>query len=158
MENTYETLNDLLVNMFNEIMTIEEKALITDEFSNISITDMHIIEAIGLGNGRNMSSVAKDLEITVGTLTIAINNLVKKGYVNRNRSTKDRRVVLISLSDLGLKVYHHHAKFHKNMIKDIMALLDEDEMKVFLKGVGRINDYFQRMKTKKIKYKRTKKK
>lgn len=158
MENTYETLNDLLVNLFNEIMTIEEKALITDEFSNISITDMHIIEAIGLGNGRNMSSVAKDLEITVGTLTIAINNLVKKGYVNRNRSTKDRRVVLISLSDLGLKVYNHHALFHKNMIEDIIALLDEKEMEVFLKGVGGINDYFQRMKSKKVKYKKTKKK
>ncbi|QUH29400.1 MarR family winged helix-turn-helix transcriptional regulator [Vallitalea guaymasensis] len=157
MENTYETLNDLLVNLFNEIMTIEEKALITDEFSNISITDMHIIEAIGLGNGRNMSSVAKDLEITVGTLTIAINNLVKKGYVNRNRSTKDRRVVLISLSDLGLKVYNHHALFHKNMIEDIIALLDEKEMEVFLKGVGGINDYFQRMKSKKVKYKKTKK-
>ncbi|GMQ61245.1 MarR family winged helix-turn-helix transcriptional regulator [Vallitalea maricola] len=158
MENTYETLNDLLVNLFNEIMTIEEKALITDEFSNISITDMHIIEAIGLGNGRNMSSVAKDLEITVGTLTIAINNLVKKGYVNRNRSTKDRRVVLISLSDLGLKVYNHHATFHKNMIEDIIAILDQEEMNVFLKGIGGINEYFQKMKSKKVKYKKTKKK
>jgi DNA-binding MarR family transcriptional regulator len=157
MENTYETLNNLMVGMFNKIMTIEEKALITDEFSNISITDMHIIEAIGLGKGRNMSAVAKDLEITVGTLTIAINNLVKKGYVNRNRSTKDRRVVLISLSDLGLRVYNHHAMFHKNMIEDIMKLLSEEEMKVFLKGVGGINEYFQKMKTNKVKYKKNKK-
>ncbi|GKX32246.1 MarR family transcriptional regulator [Vallitalea longa] len=148
MENTYETLNNLLVNMFNEIMTIEEKALITDEFSNISITDMHIIEAIGLGNGRNMSSVAKDLEITVGTLTIAINNLVKKGYVNRNRSTKDRRVVLISLSNLGVKVYNHHKMFHKNMIQDIINLLDDEEMNSFLKAIGGINEYFQKMKNK----------
>ncbi len=85
----------------------------TKEFKNISITDMHIIEAIGMGEGRNMSSVAKSLEITVGTLTIAINNLVKKGYVNRTRSTKDRRVVLISLSEIGKKAYKHHAHFHK---------------------------------------------
>lgn len=148
MENTYETLNNLLVNMFNEIMTIEEKALVTDEFSNISITDMHIIEAIGVGNGRNMSSVAKDLEITVGTLTIAINNLVKKGYVNRNRSTRDRRVVLISLSDLGVRVFNHHKMFHKNMIEDIITLLDDEEMEIFLKAIGGLNEYFQKMKTK----------
>ncbi|MCT4542751.1 MAG: MarR family transcriptional regulator [Vallitalea sp.] len=142
----YETLNNLLVNMFNEIMTIEEKALINDEFSNISTTDMHIIHAIGIGTSRNMSSVARDLEITVGTLTIAINNLVKKGYVNRNRSTKDRRVVLISLSELGKRVYEYHDKFHKNIIDDIISLLGDDEIDIFIKGISGINNYFNKIK------------
>lgn len=146
MDNTYETLNKILVSLFNDIMTIEEKALITKEFKNISITDMHIIEAIGTGDGRNMSSVAKTLEITVGTLTIAINNLVKKGYVNRTRSTRDRRVVLISLSDIGRKAYDHHATFHKKMIDNIVGLLKEDEVDIFTKAIAGINDYFQNMK------------
>ncbi|QUI21053.1 MarR family transcriptional regulator [Vallitalea pronyensis] len=148
MENTYETLNQLLVCLFNDIMTIEEKALMTKEFKDISITDMHIIEAIGMGEGRNMSSVAKSLEITVGTLTIAINNLVKKGYVYRTRSTKDRRVVLISLSETGKKAYKHHARFHKKMIDDIIGLLKKDEIQVFTKCIAGINDYFKKMKDK----------
>ena len=88
----YDTLHDLLVKLFNEIMNIEEKAIITEEFKDISNNDMHIIEAIGLDEPRSMSSVAKDLSVTVGTLTIAINNLVKKAYVKRVRSEKDRRV------------------------------------------------------------------
>ncbi len=46
-----------------------------------------------------MSTIAGDLNITVGTLTTAINNLLKKGYVNRKRGEKDRRVVYISLSE-----------------------------------------------------------
>ena len=45
----YESLNSILVTLFNDIMNIEEKALITDEFKDISVTDMHIIEAIGIG-------------------------------------------------------------------------------------------------------------
>ena len=97
----YDTLHDLLVKLFNEIMNIEEKAIITEEFKDISNNDMHIIEAIGLDEPRSMSSVAKDLSVTVGTLTIAINNLVKKAYVKRVRSEKDRRVVLISLTEKG---------------------------------------------------------
>lgn len=44
----YDTLHDLLVKLFNEIMNIEEKAIITEEFKDISNNDMHIIEAIGL--------------------------------------------------------------------------------------------------------------
>ena len=44
----YDVFHDILVNLFQEIMDIEEKALITAEFKNISVNDMHIIEAIQL--------------------------------------------------------------------------------------------------------------
>lgn len=56
--NHYDVFHDVLVNLFQEIMDIEEKALITSEFKNISVNDMHIIEAIGVNEARNMSTVA----------------------------------------------------------------------------------------------------
>ena len=104
----YDVFHDILVNLFQEIMDIEEKALITAEFKNISVNDMHIIEAIGTGEPKNMSTVAKLMSVTVGTLTIAINNLEKKGYVSRVRSEEDRRVVLIFLTEKGKRAYQHH--------------------------------------------------
>ena len=58
MNNVRETINTLLVKTFHEILELEEKAIITDEFSDISNNDMHIIEAIGLGEGARMSVVA----------------------------------------------------------------------------------------------------
>ena len=42
-----ETLNELLVRLFKDLMEIESKCLITEEFQDISNNDMHIIEAIG---------------------------------------------------------------------------------------------------------------
>ena len=39
--DTFEVLNNLLVKLFNDILDVEEKALITDEFKDISVTDMH---------------------------------------------------------------------------------------------------------------------
>ncbi len=146
VKSAYATLNEALVLLFNGIFTVEEKALITDEFKDISITDMHIIEVIGFENSRSMSSIAKDLDITVGTLTIAINNLVKKDYVKRERSTKDRRVVLISLSRKGKKAFIHHANFHKQMIQEIIKMLEDDELEVFIKGLKKINAYFKKKK------------
>lgn len=85
----YESLNSILVTLFNDIMNIEEKALITDEFKDISVTDMHIIEAIGIGEPRTMSIISKALSVTMGTLTVGINGLVKKGYVIRTRGEKE---------------------------------------------------------------------
>ena len=101
MNDVRETINTMLVKTFHEILELEEKAIITDEFSDISNNDMHIIEAIGLGDGARMSVVAKRLNITVGSLTTSMNSLVNKGYVARARSEKDRRVVNVYLLEKG---------------------------------------------------------
>ena len=45
--DSYNQLNEVLVHLFNHTMKIEEQSLIRDEFKDISINDMHIIEAIG---------------------------------------------------------------------------------------------------------------
>ena len=99
-----ELLNQLLVMTFNEIMDAENRELITGAFKEISINDVHIIEAVGIAEPRNMSTVAKKMSVTVGTLTTAINNLVKKGYVSRIRSAEDKRVVLLSLTEKGMNM------------------------------------------------------
>ena len=45
--NSFDVINDVLTNLFQEILVIEEKGIITGEFSNISVNDMHIIDKIG---------------------------------------------------------------------------------------------------------------
>ena len=86
--DAYKTINDILVNLINEIWELEEKAIITEEFKDLTNNDMHVIEAIGPEEGNNMSSIAKKLNITVGSLTTAMNSLVNKSYVSRSRSEK----------------------------------------------------------------------
>ena len=48
------TLNILLVTLFREIMNIEQDALISGEFADITVNDMHVIEAIDMEGARNM--------------------------------------------------------------------------------------------------------
>lgn len=142
MDN-YDTLNHLLVELFRDIMNIEEKAVITPEFKDITNNDMHIIEAIGRTEQKNMSAIAKSLSVTVGTLTIAINNLVKKGYVHRVRSEKDRRVVLISLTEKGRKAFDHHKRFHERMIDAAMNEIPDEEMDILVKALKNLTEFFQ---------------
>ena len=137
-----EVINDVLVNLFNEILRLEEEAIITDKYKDISNNDMHIIEAVGLGGG-NMSSIAAKLKITVGSLTTSMNSLVKKGYVKRERGEEDRRVVYISLSDKGKKAFVHHARFHKEMITSIMDEFDDDEKKILIRGLTKLDNWFK---------------
>lgn len=138
----YNPINRQLVNLLYEIIDFEQKAIIVDEFKDISSNDLQIIEAIGIGTPKNMSTTAKMLKVTVGTLTIAINSLVKKGYVKRVRGEEDRRVVFISLSDKGIRAYQHQREFHENMSKEMINNLDEEKLRVLIKGLKSLREYF----------------
>jgi DNA-binding MarR family transcriptional regulator len=141
----YGTLNEVLVRLFRDIMDLEQQAIITQEFNNITNNDMHVIEAIGIGEPKNMSAIARELSVTVGTLTIAINSLVKKGYVTRQRGKEDRRVVYISLSEKGKEAYGHHAKFHREMIAGVIAGLSGNETEVLIKALTKLNQWFRNL-------------
>ena len=141
--NHYEAINDVLVNLFNEILDLEERALITGEYKNISVNDMHIIDALGIREQKNMSTVARLLNVTVGTLTIAVNNLVKKGYIQRRRSEEDRRVVLISLTKLGERAYHHHKDFHEKMVLAVLKGLNVEDTEALTTALTKLQTFFK---------------
>lgn len=141
--DAYESINKILVHLFNDIWELEEKAVITEEFKDLTNNDMHIIEAIGLGTGNNMSTIAKKLGITVGSLTTSMNSLVNKKYAVRHRSEEDRRIVNIQLTEKGEKAYQHHANFHKKMVEAVVETLDEEEIPVLTKALDNLYQFFK---------------
>lgn len=145
--NAHETINDILVHLFNEIWKLEEDAIITEEYKDISNNDMHIIEAIGLGEESTMSAVARKLGITAGSLTTSVNSLVNKKYVVRQRSETDRRVVYITLTEKGRRAYRHHEDYHMQMTDAVIQSLDEKEIPVLLKTLEGLSTFFRGYKS-----------
>lgn len=137
-----QTLNEILVKLFRNINDIEEQAIQTEEYKNVTTNDMHVIEAIGSGSPKNMTAVAKSLGVTTGTLTISVNSLVKKGFVDRVRSEEDRRVVLVSLSARGKRAFKHHQRFHEEMIDAVVDKLSEEEKAALGKALRNLNEFF----------------
>jgi len=146
MESKLEIINDYLVTVFNDILTIEESELRKSQFNDLSITEMHTIEAIGLHQHKTTSEVAKELSITAGTLTVAINNLVKKDYVERVRSKSDRRVVKLVLTNRGRLVFRVHQYFHREMVKAALKGMDEQESQALIRGLSNLHEFLTRDK------------
>ena len=141
--NKYKVANELLVKIFNDILEIEEVALRNGEFSDLSVREMHVIDAIGSKDQRTMTEVAKDLNITVGTLTTAVNKLITKGYVERKRIEEDRRVVMVTITENGVKAKEVHSEFHREMVNAAMADQNEDELEILLASLEKLNKYFK---------------
>lgn len=142
MSESTRGLNEMLVSLFNHVMDVESQAVITEEYKDITNNDMHVIEAVGVGEKRKMSEVAKRLSVTQGTLTINVTALENKGYVVRERSEKDKRVVYVTLTERGRKAFYHHRDFHKNMIRSVVGDLDDDEKRLLYKCLKKLDAFF----------------
>lgn len=143
VRNTKRSLNELLANLFNHVMDMEAKAVITPEFSDITNNDLHIIEAIGLEEPRKMSEIANRLSVTVSTLTTNMNGLEKKGYITRERSRTDKRVVHVILTEKGRKAFFHHRDFHKKMIRAIVKDLGDEELEILYRCLLNLNRFLE---------------
>ena len=142
MNDTRRTLNELLVNLFNNILAIEE-ANLQNQHVSLSMTEVHILEAIVKSESNMMSAVAKYLMITQGTLTVSVSKLEKKGYVERIKDESDRRIVRLRITDKAKDVLSVHDEFHKQMIYKIVNDLDIEEEQELLKSLVKVSEFFK---------------
>lgn len=131
--NDYEKkVNELLLDIFDKILVTEEKALSKGNFKDLSVAEMHTLEGVGLYSSRTMSETAATLGVTTGTLTVAVDRLVRKGYIERRRDPGDRRVVRIQLTKKGKLAYRMHNKFHTLLVDRLTDPLNEKERQILL--------------------------
>lgn len=136
-------INKMLVEVYDDVNHIEEYSIKKGAFSDLSITEIHTIEAIGLYGSKTMSEIATRLEITMGTLTIAVDKLIKKGYLERSRSESDRRIVNITLTNRGKLAYRIHEKFHLDMVQAVILDFTAEEEEILLNALGKLNKHLK---------------
>lgn len=142
MASSKEIINTLLVDVFNQILSIEERTL-KERGVTISMSEVHVLEAIKNTEVPTMGEVAKKLRVTLGTLTTAINILARKKYVYRYTDESDRRKVYLKLTDLALNVLKIHDEFHDEMINSVFKDLEIDKDEVLMKSLENIMVYFK---------------
>lgn len=142
MSSGKKIINSLLVDVFNHILRIEEQAL-KDHNVKLSMTEVHVLEAIRNTKIPTMGEVAKRLHVTLGTLTTSINILVRKKMVFRYSDDIDRRKVYLKLTDDALKVLKIHDDFHEDMIDSVYRDLNIEDDEVLMKSLENITTYFK---------------
>lgn len=142
MSDTKKLLNELLVNIFNYIVSIENLSL-RQTGVQLSMNEIHILEAIEKTDPPNMTNVASRLLITPGSLTTSIDTLEKKGYVERVSDERDRRKVLLTLTEESKKILKEHDDFHKKMIEHVIRDMNIEENGELIHALTNLADYFR---------------
>lgn len=141
MSTVKYAIGQKLVEAFEGILKTENIFIVERLDYDLSMTEIHTIAAIGKNHLWMMSKLAGQLHVTMGTLTVMINNLVKKGFVERYKSEKDRRIVEVGLTESGRQVYDMHELFHENLVDALIGDFDEGEQAVVSQALKNLQDF-----------------
>lgn len=142
MDKNLETLNRFLVETFNEILKVEEHSLKQTAGNDVTVNEIHTLDAIGEAEPRTVTELASAMRVTVSTMTTAINRLEKKRLVKRERPAGDRRVVRVHLTEKGRELSHMHYNFHCRMVLAAVEKLTAEEVEVLSRALSGLRDYF----------------
>lgn len=140
-----EQLNEVIVDTYRSILRVEENILKRSDQTDLSISEIHMLEAVGKGKDRRrtISELAEVLNITLPSVTVAINKLMKKSYVEKVRGEEDGRIVYVSLTRQGRRIDSAHRYFHESMVRSIIRDMTESEMQALYKGVMKLDTFLK---------------
>jgi DNA-binding MarR family transcriptional regulator len=101
--------------------------------AELSQQEIRLIEYLRLVGPQKMKAVSEYLGVAVNTVTSIVDNLERKGHVQRERSPSDRRVVHVQLTDLGTAVGDASMGVKRELLRSLLEELPEGEQEVLVR-------------------------
>jgi DNA-binding MarR family transcriptional regulator len=141
-------LNELLVSTFHSIDRYEEMSLRSFKDLGLSTNEAHVVDMVGRTTreqpgGPTVSALAEALGVRVPTATTAVNRLVEKGFLVKERNEADRRVYHVRLTKEGRRAFRLHDLFHRRMVDAVASDLSADERQILANGIRKLKSFFE---------------
>lgn len=125
---------DKLSGLFETFQT----QLLNGDLKEYTLRQLYYIELINKHENISVSEIAKMLDVKKSTVSIAINQLIDQGIVTKIQSTLDKRFYFLKLTFKGQNIMKIHMRVHKDEIKQILKILNDEEVDNFIKIVNKI--------------------
>ncbi|MGG1661230.1 MarR family transcriptional regulator [Brevibacillus sp. NRS-1366] len=108
----------LLLNQIKKSMLDYEKV------GSLSITELHVIQAIGNHDAMNVTSIAQRIGVTKSAISKITGRLIKKSLIERYQLEDNQKEVFFRLTPGGETVYSFHELFHARLEKHMHKFLE----------------------------------
>jgi MarR family transcriptional regulator, 2-MHQ and catechol-resistance regulon repressor len=108
--------------------------------TGIDDTDFRILEALLNKGPLPVNTIGPKVHLTPGSISVAIDRLLKKGLVSRVESTEDRRIRIVSLTLKGKELIAPIFRKHAAEIRKVFADANPKELRALattLKKIGK---------------------
>jgi MarR family 2-MHQ and catechol resistance regulon transcriptional repressor len=110
------------------------------EDTGLGLSDFAVLEVLLHKGSLPVNTIGPIVDLTPGSISIAVDRLVSKGLVSRVESTKDRRVRIVTLTPRGKDLIAGAFRKHSGQMKRVFSELNPEELsdlEVALKKVGK---------------------
>lgn len=123
-----------LYKLYHGAVKLEESALKDNKnCAELTVNELNLIECIRRltkgSDGPTISAIARELDITRPSTTVAVNKLVSKEIVTKTECEKDGRSVRVKLTPKGEKAYNIHHTYQNGFTKELRKSFTEEEYK-----------------------------
>ncbi len=119
---------DLVSALSHSLGEMEELSKEKFGFSELTITQMHYIEVISRLQNPNVTELAVELKLSKPTVTVGVDRLIEKGYIEKVQSDGDRRNSHLHLTEKGEKINEMHDYAHNKFVELISESIDKEEL------------------------------
>ncbi|NLF42510.1 MAG: MarR family transcriptional regulator [Bacteroidales bacterium] len=139
-ENISEQIQDLIKQINLNISHIFTRVI---DDSPVTAHQMYIMKIIRKNQKTNLSALCRDLSLSKGAMSLAVNRLVEEGYVLRQDNRMDRRNIDIVLTEHGVQTLDDTIKKCRDVFHDITFQLKLEEMEEIVTSLGKLNSSIQ---------------
>jgi len=141
-----EMINNVLVTVYHKILRVEEEFLKRGIGAGLTIREMHMIEYVGKAGaeGRQLSDVADFLDVARPSMTVSARKLEQKGFLSKKGCDQDGRVVRVSLTREGRRVFIHYLRFHTLMVNELENEFTEEEKDLIVRVIIKLDKFFEK--------------
>src|SRR6266513_1154462 len=110
------------------------------EENGLGLSDFGVLELLLNKGPLPVNTIGPIVDLTPGSISIAVDRLVAKGLVSRVESAEDRRVRIVALTPRGKDLIASAFRKHSAQMKRVFSELSSDELRgleVRLKKVGK---------------------
>lgn len=104
-----------------------------------------LLKGLMFEDGLPMHTYGERFSFSKPNLTKLVNELEEKGWVRKEKSLKDKRVVHLYISELGKKQLESHYKFIKQNVMDSTDMLTDEEVETVIENFESIYQIFTKL-------------
>jgi MarR family 2-MHQ and catechol resistance regulon transcriptional repressor len=126
--------------MMKAVQAVTRYGLAELEESGLGVSDFAVLEVVLHKGPLPVNVIGPKVNLTPGSISVAVDRLVAKGLVSRVECPEDRRVRLVDLTPRGRRVIGPIFQAHVATMEKVFAGLSPDELRQLeqqLKRVGR---------------------
>ncbi len=140
MANYYEQIYKLIVKSIHKVLIQDRKGLkIGTKGEAISLLDIHILEKIGEAGHKKIYQLVEDISMDRRFIASCVKKLLLNGYIEKERSEKDKRVHILKLTEYGKMHYKKYEQEQKKWLNFVLSEVTLNEEKAIVKFLSRIN-------------------